>query len=116
MSQSTHRFWEGLFTGGIIGFLVGLLTAPKPGSEFRRELKENSGELYSNAAGTIDDIRERTGHTLSEVRHKGGDFVRMAGSAVSEKKHQLTNKFEELAGKSGGTLVDDVDVDSIPSG
>jgi gas vesicle protein len=45
MNNSVNRYFEGFLVGGTVGFVVGLLTAPKPGADLRRELSVKSEDL-----------------------------------------------------------------------
>ena len=56
--SSSNRFFEGLFVGGIIGFLAGLLYAPKPGSQIRQQLAENSVSIAPpDITGSLSAVR-----------------------------------------------------------
>lgn len=53
-------FW-GLLMGGIGGFVLGQLYAPKSGKELRRELMDATDEIYRRVAFEIEDIRTSPG-------------------------------------------------------
>ena len=75
-------FSSGLLLGGIIGALIGLLSAPKPGEETRARVKEKTAglrqkveELTTEAKELLLDVlqdgrtspyRRDTGYTMSE--------------------------------------------------
>ena len=82
-SESGGSFGLGLLIGGIIGALVGLLLAPKAGSETRSELWARSEVLRSRADEAAASLREqvrpatsglssRIGPTVESVRDRGG--------------------------------------------
>ncbi len=51
-------FSSGLLLGGIIGALIGLLSAPKPGEETRAQVKEKTAGLRQKAEELISEARE----------------------------------------------------------
>ncbi len=79
----------GLFLGGLIGGLAGLLFAPKAGRQLRADIKEKGVEakrMYDDsvvkAKTIIDDARSRAGELrkeaerqLSEARIKARDIL-----------------------------------------
>ena len=59
-------FAYGLLVGAALGAAVGLLFAPRPGSELRGQLadatsriRQRAGQAYNRAAGTMDDVASR---------------------------------------------------------
>lgn len=80
---------NGLFTGILIGSLVGvgvaLLTAPRSGEETRTLLKEKGGELKTKAANTLEDGRTR----VQEIRDRGQ-------ALVAEKREDIKAAFQEV--------------------
>lgn len=107
MADSTGRFFEGLVVGGIMGFLFGMLSAPKSGAELRRQLADGSEDLYKQASDSLVDLNKKAGTVITDAKHKGGDVIKKATDTVQGTKDQLTHKFSELAGQSAQVLVDD---------
>lgn len=60
MSRKSGRY---LFLGAILGFIAGLLLAPKKGSELRKEAKEKFNEVKDNPKDVLHE-------TLAEVKDK----------------------------------------------
>lgn len=52
-------FFTGLFMGGLAGAALGVLTAPKSGSDLREDLVEASENLYRKAAYELEELAER---------------------------------------------------------
>jgi gas vesicle protein len=98
--NSGNRFFEGLFVGGLLGFVFGLLYAPKPGSQLRRQLADQSDELYRQASTGLGDLRERGGQRLQEFQTRGDDFLKQAGTHVQETREQLSSKMQDFTGGS----------------
>jgi gas vesicle protein len=99
--SSGGRFFEGLFVGGIIGFLAGLLYAPKPGSQIRRELAENSDEFYRQASTQLHDIKDRTGAHLQDLQSRSDQVLRSASTQIQETRDQITSRIQDMT--TGGT-------------
>src|SRR5688500_6727274 len=60
------RFLVGLLTGAALGAAIGLMFAPRPGSEFRQQLssttdrlKQKASETYDQASGTVTDMMSK---------------------------------------------------------
>ncbi|MBN9393877.1 MAG: YtxH domain-containing protein [Candidatus Melainabacteria bacterium] len=103
------RFWEGLVIGGALGYLIGILSAPKSGAELRQQLADNSEDLYKQAADSLGDIREKTNGALSDIQHKGNEVFKKASDSVAETKGQIAHKIQEFTGHNNKVMVDDVE-------
>ncbi|HEY9754000.1 MAG TPA: YtxH domain-containing protein [Oculatellaceae cyanobacterium] len=114
MSESSGRFFEGLVVGGILGFLFGMLAAPKSGADLRRQLADGSEDLYKNASDSITDLKKKSTQAISEVQTKGGDVLSKARDTVQNARETVSSKLQEMAGQSTSVLVDDVE--SMTSG
>ena len=68
---SEHRgpgFGTALILGGIIGALVGLLLAPRPGEETRAQVMERTAGLRQKAEELTAEARERVREAIEEGR------------------------------------------------
>lgn len=124
--SSGMGFVTGLFTGAVIGAGLGLLFAPRPGSDLRRELAESAGDAgkalsdqyskTSQAVGqTIDDLAARGRHAYDQARDVASDARAKIGrkadeamkgaenvaSAARELKQTATDAYKEAAADSG---------------
>ena len=109
MSDSSGRFFEGLLVGGIMGFLFGMLSAPKSGAEMRRQIADGSEDLYKSASDSLTDIKSKGQHAITEMQQKSGEVIKKASDSVQGAKEQVTSKLQEMAGQSTQVLVDDVE-------
>jgi gas vesicle protein len=98
---------EGLFFGAALGYVAGLLSAPKSGNELRREIADNSEDLYKQASTSLSDIRQKTGMALQDIQHRGGEAIKKASASVQEKKEQFANKFDEMSEQATQVLTED---------
>ncbi len=103
------RFLEGLVVGGVLGYIVGILSAPKSGAELRQQIADNSEDLYKQASDSLVDIREKTGTVINEAQTKGTEVFKKASDSVVGTKDQIAQKLQELAGQSTKVMVDDVE-------
>lgn len=120
MADNTGRFFEGLVVGGLIGFVFGILSAPKSGAELRRQLADGSEDLYKQASDQLGELtnvtgskfsefRDKTEHALEDIKGKSGDVIKKASDSVQQTKEQVASKLQEMAGQSTQVLVDDVE-------
>lgn len=103
--MSGERFFEGLVVGGILGFLFGMLVAPKSGAELRQQLADGGEDLYKSASDSLSGIKDKTNAAITDIQSKGGEVMKKATDA----KDQIAHKLQEMAGQSTQVLVDDVE-------
>jgi gas vesicle protein len=103
MWNTLGKFMEGLLFGAALGYVAGLLSAPKSGNEMRRELADGSEDLYKQASSSLSDIRQKTGLALQDIQARGGDALKK----VQEKKEQFANKFDEMSEQATQVLTED---------
>jgi len=108
MSDNTGRFFEGLVVGGILGFIFGMLSAPKSGAELRQQLADGSEDLYKQASDQISDLKDKTGRTITDLQAKSEVAIKRASDTVQEKKQVLTSKIQDLT-KQGKAMAEDVE-------
>jgi gas vesicle protein len=72
-------FLMGLLAGTVLGAGLGMLFAPKPGSELRSQLGDTAGKLRSSATGTYQQASEK----VSQMVDRGRDAYDRARSSVS---------------------------------
>lgn len=88
-----------LIAGIGIGTVIGMLCAPKKGSELRKDIKDKSKDLYDKAQNiSKEDIQELINNTIDEIKlaideFDADEFKENAGKKINEVK----SKLEELA-------------------
>ena len=90
----------GKFIAGVgIGTVVGMLLAPKKGSELRQNLKDKSQELYDKAQNmTKEDIESLVNNTIDEIKQVIEEFdLDEFKEATGAKLSNLKDKLEQLA-------------------
>jgi len=73
-------FVMGLLTGTVLGAGLGMLFAPKPGSEIRNQLSEQA----NNLANTASEGYRRASETAGDLANRGRDMYDKARGAVSK--------------------------------
>ncbi len=68
-------FLMGLLAGTVLGAGLGMLFAPKAGSETRRQLSEQANRLRSTATDTYSQASEKIGQTYSQASEKVSQIV-----------------------------------------
>ena len=63
-------FTTGLLIGGIIGTVIGILIAPKSGSETRAELLEQSEYLKGRVEELSETVRDKVTPTIETAREQ----------------------------------------------
>lgn len=104
-NSSFGDFLSGILVGGVIGYVVAMLNAPRTGEETRQMLNERSRELRDRAVETAQMTRDKTeklvaeGRTrveerVSELKDRGQTVVADVRSQVSEKLQTTAEKIE----------------------
>ena len=55
--ERSNNFLSGFLWGAVVGFVLGILYAPRPGVETREILKEKTKELGTITKDKIEDIK-----------------------------------------------------------
>ena len=90
----------GKFIAGVgIGTVIGMILAPKKGSELRQDLKDKSQELYDKAQNmTKEDIETLVNNTIEEIKQAIEEFdLDEFKEATGAKLSNLKDKLEQLA-------------------
>jgi gas vesicle protein len=69
-------FVVGLLTGGMVGWVLGILSAPQSGKETLESLGEKAIELRGKAEETVDRVREGMLGALSSTERLDEDYTR----------------------------------------
>lgn len=92
----------GRFIAGLgIGAVVGMMFAPKKGSELREELKTKGTEAYNNAKDmTKEDVQDLINKTVDDIKRAIDEFdVEEFKATTGQKLGTVKTKLEDL-GKS----------------
>jgi len=91
-----------LLSGLFVGFILGILFAPKPGKEIREDIKDKSEAFIQKSkegvTDTVDKTKEFIGKSRSkfeEVKGKGKDILEKSKEKVEALKEVIIPKKEE---------------------
>mgnify|MGYP001404498622 CR=1 FL=1 len=102
MSDRQFDFVKGLFVGGLIGVVVGVLYAPKSGKETREDIARTADELLAKAKEEYEYAVEKSKRAYEAAVKR----FREMEEAAKEKVEEVEGKASELAGKGKEVLHD----------
>ena len=89
-------FGMGLLAGVVGGLIAGVLYAPKPGEESRRELKEAACELYEKHSPAIKDAKKQALENVDLMKYKLERQLRKFNNMIKSKKLLKAKELEEI--------------------
>jgi len=92
-------FVMGLLTGTVLGAGLGMLFAPKAGSELRNQLSEQAGTV----ANTASEGYRRVSETAADLADRGRQVYDKARDAVSRGSDEAQRYVREATSQSGPT-------------
>ena len=103
-------FLMGLLAGTVLGAGLGMLFAPRPGSELRNQLTEQAerlrhtaGDAYSQASGTVNKMVDRGREAYDRARHSSGSMDTGMGTGTGTGS---TSGVGSQVGSSVGSMTD----------
>ena len=102
MSEKSNDLLKGLFIGGFIGVVLGILYAPKSGKETREDIARTTEDLLSKGKEEYEKAVARSKSAYEEAvkRLKGLEI------AAKEKVEEIQSKASEAAHKGADTIAD----------
>ena len=97
-SNSGSSFVMGLLTGTVLGAGLGMLFAPKAGSELRTQLKEEAGHLANQASEGYRRAANTASEWVDKGREKGRDMYDRTREAVSRGADEAERYVRETTG------------------
>ena len=105
----SKKGWGKFVVGAGIGAGLGILFAPKKGSETRKELKEKADELINKAKDIkLEDVKEQIEKKIDEIKNEINDLDKEKVLKIAkEKGNQIKDKASELVtlAKEKGTPI-----------
>src|SRR5215218_2402579 len=92
-------FLMGLLAGTVLGAGLGMLFAPKAGSELRNQLSEQAGSMRDTAS----EGYRRASETAGDWAEKGRDMVDKAKDAVNKGADEASRYAREATGGASNT-------------
>jgi gas vesicle protein len=107
MSEKSNDLLKGLFIGGLIGVVLGILYAPKSGKETREDIARTTEDLLSKGKEEYEKAVERSKSAyeaaikrlkgleisaiekVEEIQSKANEFAHQGADAVAGSKNRL---------------------------
>ncbi len=88
MGKNTGKWAAGALAAGAIGYVAGVLTAPKSGKETRKDIKNAANKARTEAERKLKVVLADLNLRLSEVKAKG---AKLTGRAKEEYEKALAS-------------------------
>jgi len=99
----------GLLAGGVLGAVIALLYAPKPGKELRADIKNKAGEMMddaesyinvakSKAVDIINEGKKRSENLITEARKRAESLLGDAEKILSDAKERVSAEETKIKG------------------
>ena len=96
-------FLMGLLAGTVLGAGLGMLFAPKAGSELRTQLTDQAGKLRTTAGDTYQQATEKVGATVGDIVDKSKDAYDKARGSVANAASGVAGSVASATGQTGST-------------
>jgi gas vesicle protein len=111
-SKLTKGLFLGFVAGGVVGAIVALLYAPKPGRELRRDIRDRkdlivdkAGEIFSGTAQTAEEFlnqeRERTRQVVTSAKERAQTILDTAERSLSDAKTRASGVVDSVKQSAG---------------
>lgn len=93
--MSVGRFFAGFVVGGTLGAVIGVLLAPQPGEETRKQLSEMSKEVantstekYQQAEESLKELQSKADVVMSDIQQKGDELLGKVQELINKEKSE----------------------------
>lgn len=94
--NSSMSFGFGLLAGVIGGIVAGILYAPKPGEESRKQVSEAISDIAEKHSPEVKEARQQALESIDLVKYKLERQLRKLSHMLKSKKLQKAKELEEL--------------------
>jgi gas vesicle protein len=102
MSERNGDLIKGLFIGGLIGAVLGILYAPKSGKETREDIARTTDDLLSRAKDEYEKAVEKSKVAYEAAVKRLKDLE----LSTKEKVHEVEGKVSEYVKHNAATIQD----------
>lgn len=83
-SGKAGKFALGAMLAAAVGYVAGILTAPKSGKETRQDIKDKAVETYAAAEKELKKLHTELNDVLAEIGDKIDELREMGGKKIDE--------------------------------
>lgn len=94
------KFLSGLFIGWLAGYVLGKLTADRPGKEVYKDLELNSTEFVHNLRDRLDDIKGQASDRFRDLKSFTDEGFKTSAQNIQDKVIELGKQLDELTSRS----------------
>lgn len=105
MKDSTKKVAIGAVVAAAVGYVAGILTAPKSGKETRKDIKDKAGQLMAEAEKRLKQLHTELNTLLSQAKGVADKLqgkartevekAMIAGAAAKEKAREILSAAHE---------------------
>lgn len=103
--NSTRNMLVGFLSGAVVGGVIALLYAPKPGKELRGDIRRKGGELAEDIEGYLQEAQDKARTIINEGKEKSSalisDAKRKADTLLEDAEHILTDARTRVSQEGG---------------
>ena len=90
-----------LLSGLFLGFIAGILFAPKPGKEIRKDIKDKSEEFVKKSKEGVTDTIDKTKEFVEKSRSKFEEVKGKGKNIIEKSKEKVEALKEAIIPKKG---------------
>lgn len=101
MSNTTRKVAAGAVVAGVVGYVAGILTAPKSGKETRKDIKDTAVKgwaeaekqlknLYTELAKKVDELKVIANDLSGKAKDEANDLMSKARDAKEKVREVLS--------------------------
>lgn len=96
----SRGFMIGALIGGVAGAVTALLLAPKSGSELRKDLADQSQDIYFKASDYFKNMEGKVGEVVNEGKLRAQGIMDTAKTKAEELMHDAENVLRDARDKA----------------
>jgi gas vesicle protein len=103
--NSTRNLLVGFLSGAVLGGIIALLYAPKPGKELRGDLRRKGGEIAEDIEEYLQDAQDKARTIINEGKERSSalisDAKRKAETLLKDAEHIMSDARSRMTEESG---------------
>lgn len=109
------KFISGVFIGGMVGGLLGVLLAPRSGEETRKRIADRTSETYKKAETSVQDTYKKAETSVQDIQRKTEQAINDLQKSGQEVLRKIAGSVDSEADEDTEKTVVDVEVDQDES-